>query len=190
MSSDAEQFKQRVRTILRQRTRRVEDDPALICAAVLVPLLCKDGEWHVLVTQRTDTVEHHKGQMSFPGGACDPDDADLLATALRETFEEVGIPPEAVEVLGALDDFPTVTRFVVTPYVGVIPHPFPYRLNTVEVEAAVEVPLSFLRDPDRLRVEQWEYDGSPHNVLFWDYGSYTIWGATARMLKNLMELIF
>lgn len=183
-------LRQRIQTILAQRPRQEIEDPALICAAVLIPLLCKDGEWHVMVTQRTQTVEHHKGQISFPGGACEPDDVDLRATALRETFEEIGVPPEAVEVLGALDDFPTITRFVVTPYVGVIPHPFPYRLHAVEVEAVIEVPLSFLRDADNLRVEQMEYEGRSHDVLFWDFGAYTIWGATARMLKTLLDLIF
>ncbi len=190
MDLEGSQFKEQIRSILANRTRGVEDDPRLTCAAVLVPLLFKEGEWHVLVTQRTQTVEHHKGQMSFPGGACDPGDADLLATALREAFEEIGVPPEMVEVLGALDDFPTITRFVVSPFVGVIPHPFAYRLAGHEVESVVEVPLSFLRDPAHLRVEQWEYDGRIHDVLFWDYGPHTIWGATARILKSFLDLIY
>lgn len=189
MYSEAGRFKQHVRTILADRQRRAMDDPSLICAAVLIPLLFKQGEWHVLVTQRTETVEHHKGQISFPGGACDPGDADLQETALRETLEEVGIPPEDVEVLGALDDFPTITSFVVTPFVGVIPYPSAFHLNRYEVEAVIEVPLSFLHDPGNLRVEQWEHQGHLHDVLFWDYGPYTIWGATARMLKNLLDLI-
>ena len=144
----------------------------------------------MLVTQRSEIVGHHKGQMSFPGGACESDDADRLATALRETFEEVGISPQEVEVLGALDDFPTVTSFVVTPFVGIIPHPFAYRLNESEVDAVVEVPLSFFRDPDCLRVEKREHEGSLHDVLFWDYGPYTIWGATARILKDLLDIVF
>jgi 8-oxo-dGTP pyrophosphatase MutT (NUDIX family) len=181
-------LEERVRATLAGRTRQRLDDAGLICAAVLVPLLCKEGEWHVLVTQRTQIVEHHKGQMSFPGGACDPDDADAMATALRETYEEIGVPPEEVEVLGALDDFQTVTSFAVTPYVGVIPHPFPYRLNNDEVEAVVEVPLSFLRDPSHLRMEPMEHEGRVLEVLFWDFGRYTIWGATARMLKSFLEL--
>jgi 8-oxo-dGTP pyrophosphatase MutT (NUDIX family) len=189
MYSEERRFKQHVQAILANRQRQAMEDPSLICAAVLIPLLFKQGEWHVLVTQRTQTVEHHKGQISFPGGACDPDDADLQATALRETLEEIGIPPDAVEVLGALDDFPTVTSFVVTPFVGVIPYPIAFRLNRHEVEAVIEVPLSFLDDPGNLRVEQWEVQGHLHDVLFWDYGPYTIWGATARMLKNLLDLV-
>jgi 8-oxo-dGTP pyrophosphatase MutT (NUDIX family) len=185
-------LKDRIRTRLAGRARKKIEDPGLVRAAVLVPLLCKEGEWHVVVTLRTQSVEHHKGQMSFPGGACDSKDADAKATALRETYEEIGVRPEAVEVLGALDDFQTITSFVVTPFVGVIPHPFPYRLNSDEVEAVVEVPLAFLRDPAHLRVESLEYEGRMFEVLFWDYGSdpdttYTIWGATARILKDFLD---
>jgi 8-oxo-dGTP pyrophosphatase MutT (NUDIX family) len=193
------EFLDRVRTSLARRTRQTLDNPSLTCAAVLLPLLCKKGEWHVLVTQRSEQVEHHKGQISFPGGAREPGDADLLATALRETHEEIGVPPEMVEVLGALDDFQTVTSFVVTPFVGVIPHPFDYRPSKVEVDAVVEVPLSFLRDPAQLRVGQREYGGRLYDVLFWDYRpahsqrakcTYRIWGATAFMLKTFIDLAF
>jgi 8-oxo-dGTP pyrophosphatase MutT (NUDIX family) len=142
-----------------------------------------------LVTQRSQEVEHHRGQISFPGGACEDNDADLQATALRETYEEVGVPPSRVEVLGALDDFVTITGFAVTPFVGVIPHPFGYQLSEAEVEAVVEVPFTFLRDPANLRVEQREVFGHIHDVLFWDYGTYTIWGATAYMLKSFLDLV-
>lgn len=190
MAPDPQQFKEQIRTVLGRRSRHAMGDPGLTCAAVLIPLLYKEGEWHVLVTQRAQTVEHHKGQISFPGGACEGQDADLLATALRETFEEVGVPPEAVEVLGVLDDFPTVTNFIVTPFVGVIPYPFTYRPNRYEVESVVEVPLFFLRDPAHLRVEQRERGGHVFDVLFWDYGPYTIWGATAQILKEFLDLLF
>jgi 8-oxo-dGTP pyrophosphatase MutT (NUDIX family) len=190
MTVEPRQFAPSVQTMLAARQRHTVDDPALVCAAVLVPLLFKEGEWHVVVTQRTETVEHHRGQISFPGGACEAGDADLLATALRETFEEVGVPPEAVEVLGALDDYWTVTDFVVTPFVGVIPHPFAYRPNQNEVAAVIEIPLSFLRDPSHLRVERRAYEGRVYDVLFWEYKSHTIWGATAQILKGFLDLVF
>ena len=189
MDLDSTAFKQQVKIVLDGRDRRKLEAPDLICAAVLIPLLFKNGEWHVLVTQRTQTVGHHKGQISFPGGACEPDDADLLATALRETYEEIGVPPDRVEVLGALDDFGTVTSFVVTPFVGVIPSTFEYRLNRDEVEATIEAPLSFFRDSDQLRVEPREHQGQIHQVLYWDYGRYTIWGATASMLRSFLDLV-
>jgi 8-oxo-dGTP pyrophosphatase MutT (NUDIX family) len=152
-------------------------------------LFNRGGEWCVLVTQRTQRVEHHKGQISFPGGACEPRDGSLEETALRETYEEIGVPPHEVEILGALDDFATISSFVVTPFVGLIPQRLAYRLNKAEVEAVIEVPLSFLREPDNLRVEQLEYQGELHDVLFWDYGPHVVWGATAHIMKSFIDLL-
>ena len=189
MEPELQPFADRVQSILTGRTSERMDDPALICAAVLIPLLAKGGEWHVLVTQRTETVGHHKGQISFPGGSCEPDDGDTLFTALRETCEEIGVSSEQVEVLGSLDDFPTTTGFVVTPFVGVIPYPVAYCINEKEVAAVVEVPLSFLQDPDNLRVEQREFQDRTIDMVYWNYGPYTIWGATAYMLKSLLDLL-
>ncbi len=182
-------FSQRVQDALAGYERHIAQGSDLTCAAVLLPILYKEGQWHVLFTQRTQNVEHHKGQISFPGGACEPGDEDLIATALRETYEEIGVPPGVVEILGALDDFPTVTDFMVTPFVGVLPYPLLYRPNLEEVEAVLEVPLSFFADPTGLRVEQRQHRGQILDVLFWDYGSHTIWGATARILKGFLDLI-
>lgn len=179
----------KIQAALAGRVRTRLRDPSLTCAAVLIPLLSMGGEWHVLVTVRTEDVEHHKGQISFPGGACDPEDVSLEATALRETYEEIGVPAEAMQVLGALDDLATITDFVVTPFVGVVRQPCQYHLNEGEVAEVVEVPLSFLCDPANLRLEQLEYKGQVHDVLFWDYGPYVIWGATARILKGFIDLL-
>lgn len=189
LAHDPVGFIESLRHILTSRVRRTEDDPTLTCASVLVPMLFRDGEWHVVVTQRTQHVEHHKGQISFPGGACEAEDADLKATALRETFEEIGIPPDRVEILGVLDDFRTITNFVVTPFVAVVPYPLDYKIEAREVEAVLEVPLSFLLAPANSRMESREHEGRLYQVLFWDYGSYTIWGATARILKGLLDLM-
>lgn len=187
--SEPEALRQKIQTVLASRVRTKLRDPSLTCAAVLIPLLFLDGEWHILVTVRTEDVEHHKGQISFPGGSCDAEDASREATALRETHEEIGVPPEAVEILGALDDFATITDFAVTPFVGILRQPCPYCLNEGEVAAVVEVPLSFLCDPGNLRVEQLDYKGQVYDVLFWDYGPHVIWGATARALKGFVDLI-
>lgn len=184
-----DEVKEAIQAILAGRDRKTVIDPSLACAAVLIPLLFRDGEWWVLVTQRTEYVGHHKGQISFPGGACDPEDADLKATALREAYEEIGLPAEAVQIVGMLDDLPTITRFLVTPFVGIVSHPFTYRLNPGEVTDVVEVPISFLRAPGNLWTEQREYEGRLYEVLFWEYGTHVIWGATARMLKNLLDVL-
>jgi len=186
---EVQQFKDQVQAALAGRQRSILDDGALICAAVLVPLLWKQGEWHVLVTQRTQIVEHHKGQIAFPGGACDADDTALEATALRETFEEIGVPPSVVELLGALDDYPTISGYVITPFVGVIPSPFAYRPNGTEVEAIIEVPLSFLREPSNVQREQREYKGRLYDLIFWEYGPYIIWGVTAQILEGFLDLL-
>jgi 8-oxo-dGTP pyrophosphatase MutT (NUDIX family) len=182
-------FPQHVRNVLAQYPRRVARASDLTSAAVLLPLLYKEGQWHVLFTRRTQNVEHHKGQISFPGGASEPTDENLAATALRETYEEIGVPPSAIGILGALDDFPTITDFLVTPFVGILSYPLSYHLNPNEVEAVLEVPLSFFVDPAGLRVEPREYRGQVFDVLFWDHGPHTIWGATARILKGFLDLL-
>lgn len=162
---------------------------ALRRAAVLVPLYESDGEVHLLLTRRTETVEHHKGQISFPGGAADGDE-DLRQTALRETFEEVGIPADHVELLGQLPDVEvTVSGFRVTPYVGVIPHPYPLRPSADEIEETVGVPLAIFRDPSNLRVELRERDGRRYEVYHYTHGAYDVWGATALIIKHLVDLL-
>jgi 8-oxo-dGTP pyrophosphatase MutT (NUDIX family) len=185
---DPKTYEETLRRQLGQRQRQICGYPEFRCSAVLVPLFLDEAGWHVLVTLRTNDVEHHKGQISFPGGACDREDTDIVQTALREMYEEIGVAPQSVEVLGILDDMRTISRFVITPVVGVIPHPYPYRINPGEVEAVVEVPLSFLRKPENLRTQQIELNGRIEEILFWDYGEYTIWGATARILKGLLDL--
>jgi 8-oxo-dGTP pyrophosphatase MutT (NUDIX family) len=189
LARQREPFEQHVCQVLARYRRHIAAETELTCAAVLLPLLYKEGRWHVLFTQRTQDVEHHKGQISFPGGACETIDEDLAATALRETDEEIGVPPHLVRVLGALDDFPTITHFMVTPFVGVVPYPLTYRLNRYEVESVVEVPLVFFTDPTGPRIEQREHEGQIFDVLFWDYGPHTIWGATARILQGFLDLI-
>lgn len=158
-------------------------------AAVLVPLYQVGDETFLLLTRRTDRVEHHKGQISFPGGAAEPGET-LLETALRETYEEVGIPPSQVRVLGTLGEVEvSVSRFLVTPFVGIVPHPYPLRLNADEIDELVLAPLADFLDPARLRVEQREQDGIRVDLYFYDSGAHTVWGATARIIKALVDLL-
>ena len=160
-------------------------------AAVLVPLYRERGEWRVLLTQRTDLVEHHKGQVSFPGGRVDDDDGDRVQTALREAEEEIGLKPEHVALLGQLDELLTVTQYRITPIVGVIPWPYPFVLSTVELSEVFGVPLRWLADPAHLETQYRDpiAPGPPVPVYYFHYEGHTIWGATARMLLNLLEFV-
>jgi len=169
---------------------RLEDD-GLPRAAVLIAIYQKDGTPHVLFTARTELVEHHKWQVSFPGGAQDPDDADLVGTALRETDEEIGVSPEHVEVVGQLDDILTISDFVVTPYVGRItaPAPYPFVPNEFEVAEILEVPLSSLYDPANIATEPVPWRDRLVPPPAYRFQHHLIWGATARVLRQFLELV-
>lgn len=152
-------------------------------AAVLLALVPRGAEWHVLLTKRTETVEHHKGQISFPGGMVDAADADRVATALRETHEEVGIAPSEVRVLGRLDDFYTVaTPFHVTPVVGAIEGTFAPVPSPQETAEVILAPMRELLDPTRWRQEDW----MGVKVSFYDVCGVSVWGATARILDQFL----
>ena len=179
----------RTRTRLAARARRVVPPGPLVRAAVLVPLIDR-GEPHLAFAQRTDRVGHHAGQISFPGGRIDTGDADDLQAALREAEEEVGLPRSAVEPLGLLDDTETfATQFVITPWVGVIREPVAWQPDGEEIEKVIEVPVAALLAPGCFRVEQWERHGVVRDVYFYDHPGAMIWGATARILKQFLDLI-
>jgi len=182
-------MEKKIKEILACREKTCIQDDRLKRAAVLIPVFKKEGEYHLLFTRRTDRVEHHKGQISFPGGRQDPEDRDLLATALREAEEEMGIRREDVRVLGELDDICTVTDFCVAPFVGMIPYPYPFRPNPHEIEEMIEVPLAVLLDPARFRREFRGLAGRMWPVYFYQHGRHTIWGATASIVKQLLDLL-
>jgi 8-oxo-dGTP pyrophosphatase MutT (NUDIX family) len=156
-------------------------------AAVLVPLFVRDGDLRVLLTRRTDTVEHHRGQISFPGGVEEEDDDTPWATAMRETEEELGIAPGDVCLLGALTPLVTVTDFFVEPFVGAIPYPHVLRPAAAEIAEVIDVPVAALLDPKAL--ERRLLPGREEPTLFYHHGSHVIWGATARMLKELLDAL-
>jgi 8-oxo-dGTP pyrophosphatase MutT (NUDIX family) len=161
-------------------------------ASVLIPLVVRAGEVRVLLTQRTAHLTDHAGQISFPGGRVEQIDADAIATALRESEEEIGLPPSAVDVLGHLPEYRTVTGYRVTPVVGLIEQPFTLRLDTFEVSEAFEVPLSFLMNPANHERRLYRHADIARTFYAMPYEAgrrYFIWGATAAMLRNLYHFL-
>lgn len=163
-----------------------------IPAAVLVPLYQDADRWHVLFTRRTESVDSHRGQVSFPGGRIEADDAGPEGAALREAQEEIGLSPDAVEVLGTLDSLLTVTQFLVTPVVGVVPWPYTFELNGEEVATVFGVDLEWLADPANVEVRQRQplAPGPAVPVYYFrPYMGEVIWGATARITLDLLDAL-
>ncbi len=181
----------RILNALAEYNPRHVDSPAASPAAVLVLLQEIDGEPHVIFTERTEHVEHHKNQISFPGGACDDHDDCMETTALRETHEEIGVHPDHVRIIGQLDDMVTISNFRVTPYVGLITSEAEYEfvLNDCEVRSVVQVPLSFLMDEQNMELEVRDHQGREVLVPAFSYDGHRIWGATARILHQFLEIL-
>jgi 8-oxo-dGTP pyrophosphatase MutT (NUDIX family) len=158
-------------------------------AAVLVPIVARE-RLTVLLTQRTETLSKHAGQISFPGGRLDPEDPDPVAAALREAEEEIGLAPAHVDVIGYLDGYRTGTGYHITPVVGIVPPDLALRLAADEVADAFEVPLAFLMDEANHMKHAREWRGRTRSYWAMPYGERYIWGATAGMLKNLHERLF
>lgn len=182
-------MKQRLRQVLSLRHKRRIADPGLAPSAVLVPIYDRQGQCHLLFTKRTREVKEHKGQISFPGGAYQEEDGTLLNTALRECAEEIGLMAGDVEILGELDDFVTqVSSYIIAPFVGFIPWPYQFRVNKEEIEEILEVPVSALLDLGRLRLETRTIDGEEVTSFFYHYQGDVIWGATARILNQFLDI--
>jgi 8-oxo-dGTP pyrophosphatase MutT (NUDIX family) len=161
-------------------------------AAVLIPLYEHAGELHVVLTKRTDRVEHHKGEVSFPGGARDPEDPDLVHTALRESEEEIGLDRGHVQVIGRVDDFVTISQFHVAAYVGAVegPRPYPWRPHAGEVAEVLEVPIRHLLEPSSyVRYHPFRrHSGETIAVEAYLFRDSVIWGATGRILQRFLEV--
>jgi 8-oxo-dGTP pyrophosphatase MutT (NUDIX family) len=156
-------------------------------AAVLVPILLAPEGARVVYTLRKDYLQDHAGQVSFPGGNPEPEDDSLLETALREAEEEIGLRPELVEVIGELEDtYIPPSRFLVRPFVGLLPREAEMGLDPEEVESVFSVSLEELMSPDSFRNVVWERDGRPHEVPVFAVGGHEIWGATAAMTAGLL----
>jgi 8-oxo-dGTP pyrophosphatase MutT (NUDIX family) len=171
---------QRIRKALGRRKAERIAEPNLRASAVLIPICRSNGNYCVLFTERSDEVLFHKGQVCFPGGTRESRDSTLLQTALRESEEEIGLRAEDVEILGELDDIPTFTsNYVISPFVALISHPRSLRTDGREVKGTFCVPLSFLMDEGNFRQDSYSYE----------YEGHTIWGATARIVRQFTALL-
>ena len=168
-----------------------KSDKPLTPASVLVPLVAHPDRMSLLLTQRTAHLHDHAGQVSFPGGRVDPQDLDAVATALRETEEEIGLSRRHIEVIGALPDYVTGTGFHVTPIVALVHPPFKLTADSFEVAEIFEVPLAFLMNSANHERRSAEFPNRPGRRSFYamPYEEYFIWGATAGMLRNLYHFI-
>ncbi|MCB0102032.1 MAG: CoA pyrophosphatase [Anaerolineales bacterium] len=163
-------------------------DVQLKCAAVLIPLVHFKDEWHILYTRRTDRVESHKGQVSFPGGACDEEEITPEQTALREADEEIGISPKDVRILGKLGTMVTISHFRVTPVAGIIQFPYAFKTSGAEVARVFTIPLLWLAN----RNNYWEFSMSNSQrslIAYHPYDGELLWGATARMTVTFLQTL-
>lgn len=157
-------------------------------AAVLVALVDRPEGFTIMLTQRTEHLSRHPGQIAFPGGQVDDGDKDPIATALRETEEEIGLSRDHIEPVGRLDRYVTRTGFTVTPIVALVQPPFTLTIDPNEVDEAFEVPLTFILDPANKKRDTYNYQGVARHFYVFHYGERKIWGATAGMLVNLAEI--
>jgi 8-oxo-dGTP pyrophosphatase MutT (NUDIX family) len=180
----------RIKGILAKReVTRLPAGPGLARAGVLLPLFHKDESYHCLFTKRTDRVRYHKGEISFPGGNFDASDVNMVATALREAHEEIGLQPQDVEILGALDEIMTMSDFIISPFVGFIPYPYPFVPSPEEIEEIILLPLAGFLKEGVLSEEYRTYQGRTQKVSLYHCGGYVIWGATAKILRQFLGLI-
>ncbi|MGQ4808862.1 putative Nudix hydrolase NudL [Candidatus Entotheonellaceae bacterium PAL068K] len=176
--------------VLRSHPYRELSVPGRRLAAVLMPLYRQNGDYGMIFTRRSDTVYHHRGQISFPGGGFEPQDASLQQTALRESAEEIGLKPTDVRILGQLDDLLTTnSNYLVRPFVGTIPYPYPFTLDRREAAFIIEVPLDFLRQYNPSSEQVRQHEGRTVRSFFFDYNEHTIWGATAKIVKQFLDLL-
>ena len=179
-----------LRQILSSRPKRHRTSNNYTESAILIPIFCKEQEYHILFTKRNENLLHHGGQISFPGGVRSKADTTLMDTALRESCEEIGLKPEDADIIGELDDTPTTTSsFLITPFVALIPYPYQFIPNPHEIVDIFDVSIQALLYDIPVRTEPETIDGEPITEYFYSYGERVIWGATARILTQLLDAI-
>ena len=171
-----------------REVKRVRDTGRRL-AAVMLPIFRQQGKYCMLFTKRTEFVQDHKGQISFPGGTYEPEDGSLLRTALRECQEEIGLAPAEARILGRLDDTPTATsNYVISPFVAMIPWPYDFVISPCEIDELIEVPMAALLNGKCTRQDIEIIDGIRTDATIYVYRKRVIWGATARILTQLLDI--
>jgi len=178
---------EKLKEILSRRHKKRITDDKLMPSAVLLPIYYKEGEVHILFTRRTENVKEHKRQISFPGGTHQVGES-LLQTALRESNEEIGLAPDRVKILGELDDMPTTSHYNISPVVGLIPWPYDFKLDGVETDEIIEAPLPALLDDKSWHHKIEVIDGREVTAYSYHYRGDVIWGATARILHQFLDI--
>jgi 8-oxo-dGTP pyrophosphatase MutT (NUDIX family) len=182
-------MKEKLRQALASRQRIGLNSIGLTEAAVLIPIFCRDGEYHILFTQRSDQVPQHKGQISFPGGARSGTDATLQDTSLRESWEEIGLKSKDAEIVGELDDTPTTTSgYNISPFVAFIPYPYKFTSSPYEISEIFSIPVSALLHEANRKKERYTFGGKVFVNYSYEYEGRVIWGATARIVEQLLEI--
>ncbi len=182
-------MKDRLRQVLSLRRKRRLSGSGLAEAAVLVPIFDKAGDYYLLFTRRSQLVAYHKGQVSFPGGARSEADVSLKDTALRESWEEIGLRARDVEVVGELDDTPTTTsNFSISPFVAFVPYPYEFTINRAEIDEVFGVPISFLLSGVGRREESYIFGDQSVVGYVYEYEGRIIWGATARIVQQFLDV--
>lgn len=179
-----EDFKKEITNKLSSRNKRSIDFPDFRKSAVLMLFLEKNNSPHVVLTLRSDKVSTHKGQVAFPGGSHDEDDKDFLETALRETYEEIGLHQSLIEILGEYDEYISIMGFHVYVFVGALKDIPEYNICEDEIAELIEVPFSLFYNEEYTKTERVLYDGNEYDVYYYDYNGITIWGMTARILTD------
>lgn len=183
-------MKQKIKRILSHYHKKRINNNDLIPSAVLVPLFYAHGEYHLLFTERSGEVNFHQGEACFPGGIRQPGDVSLISTALREAEEEIGLARKDVEFLGELDEASTFTSgCVISPFVAFIPYPYPFKANPDEVQQIFSIPLSALMDRRNFNQEYATVNGQTFPVYSYEYQGHVVWGATAYIVRQFVELL-